>query len=134
MSISVLNHTGPMQEGQGYTLQCAVQQAAPVGKLQVVFYQGQRELASMQSNSSQELRKPQDQNFTLDFRPGEKDNGDSLRCEVSLDLDIAPPRPVVTSTNMTALVHCKSQRSRRLPMCSCISFDASGDSPQCTQS
>lgn len=114
MSISVVNHTGPMLEGQQYTLQCAVQQAAPIGKVQVVFYKGQTKLASMQSNSSGEVKKPQDETFTLDFTPSKEDNGDSFRCEASLDLDIPQPRPVVTSTHMTVPVHCKSQDSNLL--------------------
>lgn len=114
VSISLANHTGPMLEGQQYTLQCAVQQAAPIGKVQAVFYKGQTKLASMRSNSRGELKKPQDETFTLDFTPSKEDDGDSFRCEVSLDLDMPQPRPVVTSANMTVPVHCKCQDSNLL--------------------
>lgn len=98
-----------MLEGQQYTLQCAVQQAAPVEKLQVVFYKEQTELLSTQPEGRQDLRNLQNKNFTLDFTPSREDNGVALWCQVSLDLDIPEGRPVVTSTNMTAQVHCKSQ-------------------------
>lgn len=98
-----------MIEGQQYTLQCAVQQAAPVQKLRVVFYKEQTELLSKQPEGSVGPKNPQDKNFTLDFTPSREDNGVAFWCEVSLDLDIPEGRPVVTSTNMTAQVHCKSQ-------------------------
>ncbi|XP_075869579.1 vascular cell adhesion protein 1-like [Nelusetta ayraudi] len=122
--ISVVNHTGPMLEGQQYTLQCAVQQAAPIGKVQVVFYKGQTKLASMRSNSRGELKKPQDETFTLDFTPSKEDDGDSFRCEVSLDLDIPQPRPVVTSANMTVPVHYKPEVD---PLSSEVIFISAGD-------
>lgn len=124
VSISVVNHTGPMLEGQQYTLQCAVQQAAPIGKVQVVFYKGQTKLASMQSNSSGEVTKPQDETFTLDFTPSKEDNGDSFRCEASLDLDIPQPRPVVTSTHMTVPVHYKPEVD---PLSSEVIYISAGD-------
>lgn len=109
VSISLGNHSGPMLEGQWYTLQCAVQHAAPVEKLQVAFYKGQTRLPFRQPRDGRGLKKPQNETFTLDFTPGREDNGAVFWCEVTLDLDIPEGPPVVTSTNMTALVHCKSQ-------------------------
>lgn len=98
-----------MLEGQQYTLQCAVQQAAPVEKLQVVFYKGQTELASTSFKGRRGLKEPQNETFTLNFTPSREDNDVAFWCEVSLDLDVPEGRPVVTSMNMTAVVHCKSQ-------------------------
>lgn len=98
-----------MVEGQKVTLQCAVQQAAPVGKLHVVFYKGQTKLASNQSTGSPDLKQPQDETFTLDFTPSREDDGVAFWCQASLDLDVPGGRPVVRSSNMTALVHCRSE-------------------------
>lgn len=99
-----------MLEGQRYTLQCAVQQAAPVDKVLVVFYKEQTPLASVKFNGTRGLKTPQDENFTLDFRPSREDNGVALWCKVILDLEVPEGRPEVTSTSMTAVVHCKSPR------------------------
>lgn len=108
MSIGLAGHTGPMLEGQRYTLQCAAQQAAPAEKLQAVFYRERTEVASRPPEGSRGLKEPQDKTFTLDFTPRREDNGATYWCKVSLDLDIPEGGPEVWSTNMTALVHCKS--------------------------
>lgn len=107
MSISLVGHSGPMLDGQPYTLQCAVQNAAPIEKLQVAFFKGRTRLAVMPSNGTRGLTGPQNETFTLDFIASKEDNGAPFRCEVGLDLGIS--LPPVTSTDMTALVHCKSQ-------------------------
>lgn len=98
-----------MLEGHQYTLQCAVQKVAPIGRLRVAFYKGQTLLDSMQSNRSIELKKPESQIFNLNVTINREANGVSYWCEAMLDLEMPQPPPVVRSTNMTARVYCKSK-------------------------
>lgn len=107
VSIGLLGHRGPMLEGRNYTLQCAVQQAAPAEKLWALFYKDRTQLASKQPRDRRGLKEPQNRAFTLDFTPTREDNGVALWCQGRLELDVAEGRPAVTSANMTARVHCE---------------------------
>lgn len=98
-----------MLEGHQYTLQCAVQKVAPIERLRVAFYKGQTRLAVMQSNRSEELKKPESQIFSLNVTTGKADNGVSYWCEAMLALEMPQPSPVVKSTTMPAQVYCKSK-------------------------
>uniref|UniRef100_A0A3B4FGN6 Cell adhesion molecule 4-like n=1 Tax=Pundamilia nyererei TaxID=303518 RepID=A0A3B4FGN6_9CICH len=97
VSISFVNHTEMMFENQQYTLQCSVQNVAPVEKLNVTFYRGNTALRHLQSRSEQ--KKPVNETFTLNITPSRKDDGAQYWCEAKLELGPAGPQspPVVTS-------------------------------------
>ncbi|KAL3996798.1 contactin 4 [Sarotherodon galilaeus] len=108
VSISFVNHTGMMFENQQYTLQCSVQNVAPVQNLTVTFYRGNttEETQHLQSNHSEE-KKPANETFTLNITSSREDNGAQYWCEAKLELGPAGPQrpPVVTSEKLPAIVH-----------------------------
>ncbi|XP_062290911.1 intercellular adhesion molecule 1-like isoform X2 [Scomber scombrus] len=102
--LSFLNHFGPMFAGHQYTLQCTVQEVAPISNLNVTFYRGQTELQRRQSSST--TMEPVNETFTLDINPS-KDDGGLYWCEAELELGAEGPQPppVVMSQKIPATVY-----------------------------
>ncbi|XP_052408318.1 hemicentin-1 isoform X12 [Carassius gibelio] len=91
VSISTVNHRGPMKEGQQYELQCDVHDVAPVQYLTVKWYKGQTLLH--QTTFSDTDKTPVNKTVTLLIRPDRADDGAQYRCEAELDLGAEGPQP-----------------------------------------
>uniref|UniRef100_H2M239 Ig-like domain-containing protein n=1 Tax=Oryzias latipes TaxID=8090 RepID=H2M239_ORYLA len=112
VSISVLNHSGPMLEKSQYNLVCEVGDVAPAENLTVTFYRGQTELGKAQYSRTTS-RKPENGSFSLSLNATKEDDGAQFSCGAKLELGPeGPQRPlVVRSQSLTATVHCKSKEN-----------------------
>ncbi|KAK2916675.1 hypothetical protein QQF64_025247 [Cirrhinus molitorella] len=111
VSISFVNHRGPMIEGKQYELQCDVQDVAPVQSLTVKWYKGQTRLN--QTTYTDTIKTPVNEVATLLIRPDRADDGAQYRCETELDLGAEGPQtpPKKTSISLNAEVHYKPKHS-----------------------
>ena len=108
VSISPLNHTGPMVEGTEYQLQCDVLNVAPVQNLTVTWYRGNETIKTDYSDQSN-LTTPVNESYILTITPSREDDGALYRCEVQLNLgpEGPHPSPVKTSEHHHMSVHCE---------------------------
>ncbi|XP_066532014.1 vascular cell adhesion protein 1 [Hoplias malabaricus] len=91
VSISTVNHTGPMTEGKLYELQCEIQNVAPVRFLTVNWFKGD---TLVEKKSFTDLTKtPVNVSETLQISPSRDDNATQYRCEAKLDLGAEGPQP-----------------------------------------
>ena len=104
VSISFVNHTGPLLEGHQYILQCRVQDVAPVQNLTVTFYRGDSVLGPVQSSSTS-VETPVTETFTASFYPSREDDGLQYWCEAKLNLGAQGPAlpPVMRSQKLHAI-------------------------------
>ncbi|XP_026114089.1 hemicentin-1-like [Carassius auratus] len=112
VSISIVNHTGPMIEGQQYELQCDVHDVAPVQNLTVKWYKGQTLLD--QTTFTEDSKTPVNVNTTLLIRPDRDDDGAQYWCEAQLDLGEEGPQPPPkeTSDPLNITVYYKPKHSK----------------------
>ncbi|XP_073686324.1 vascular cell adhesion protein 1-like [Garra rufa] len=97
VSISIVNHSGPMMEGNQYQLQCDVHDVSPVQYLTVKWYKGQTLLD--QTTFTDTIKTPVNETATLLIRPDRADNGAQYRCEAELKLGAEGPQPPPTVTS-----------------------------------
>ncbi|XP_053275379.1 intercellular adhesion molecule 1 isoform X1 [Pleuronectes platessa] len=111
VSVSFLNHSGPLFESRNYTLQCEVQNVAPIRSVHVTFFRGQTELGQKLSLSKPQ-EKPVTEVFSLGISTTKEDHGAQYWCQVKLELGPDGPQtpPMVASKNVTATVHYKPKQ------------------------
>ncbi|XP_035253442.1 hemicentin-1-like isoform X2 [Anguilla anguilla] len=107
VSISVVNHTGPMLEGEQYQLQCEVQNIAPVQNLTVKWYKG--ETLENQTSYDALTKTPVNVSSTLLMKPTSADDGAQYSCVAELELGPEGPQPPpeVKSDPLNITVHYK---------------------------
>ncbi|XP_067088826.1 intercellular adhesion molecule 1-like [Osmerus mordax] len=84
VSISPLNHTGPMVEGTEYQLQCDVLNVAPVRNLTVTWYKGNETIKT--DSYGDQSKTPVNKSPILTITPSREDDGALYRCEAQLNL------------------------------------------------
>lgn len=112
VSLRFVNHSGPLIVNHTYTVECVVEDVAPVKSLIVSFYKGDTQLAQSKFNGKD--KKPVTKAVTHDISPSREDNGAQYWCEARLDLGLGGPEhpPVVESENITSTVHYKPYQDR----------------------
>ncbi|KAG5832799.1 hypothetical protein ANANG_G00294970 [Anguilla anguilla] len=91
VSISAVNHTGPMLEGKQYQLRCEVQNIAPVQYLTVKWYKG--ETLENQTSYDALTKTPVTVSSTLLIKPTSADDGAQYSCVAELELGPEGPQP-----------------------------------------
>ncbi|XDV12575.1 hypothetical protein PO909_001206 [Leuciscus waleckii] len=97
VSISTVNHNGPMMEGNQYELQCDVLNVAPVQYLTVNWYKGQTLVN--QTIFTDTIKTPVNKTSKLLIRPDRADDGAQYWCEAKLELGEEGPQPPLTNTS-----------------------------------
>ncbi|KAM6957670.1 intercellular adhesion molecule 2-like [Aplochiton taeniatus] len=106
VSITTVNHTGPMMAGKEYQLLCDVQNIAPVQYLTLRWYRGPSEVYN-HSFADLTPTSPVQVSSILLITPTKADDGAQYRCVAELDLGPEGPQPppTVTSEALNATVH-----------------------------
>ncbi|TSO47183.1 Vascular cell adhesion protein 1 [Bagarius yarrelli] len=89
VSIGTLDHTGPMIEGNNYTLRCDIRNVAPVHLLTVNWYKGKYHIKNESFPSGTEFLA--NKTATLTIFPSRNDNITSYSCEAELQLPLKNP-------------------------------------------
>ncbi|XDV12630.1 hypothetical protein PO909_001246 [Leuciscus waleckii] len=95
VSISTVNHNGPMMERNQYELQCDVLNVAPVQNLTVNWYKGQTLVD--QTIFTDTIKTPVNKTSKLLIRPDRADDGAQYWCEAKLELGEEGPQPPPTA-------------------------------------
>ncbi|KAJ8345601.1 hypothetical protein SKAU_G00297940 [Synaphobranchus kaupii] len=106
VSISAVNHTGPMLEGKQYQLQCEVQNIAPVQYLTLRWYRGRTEVYN-HTFSDLTPDTPVQVSSILLVTPTGADDGAQYSCVAQLELGPEGPQPPpeVKSEPLSITVH-----------------------------
>ncbi|XP_030646271.1 intercellular adhesion molecule 5-like [Chanos chanos] len=109
VSISYVNHTGPVMEKTQYELQCDIKNIAPLQYLSVRWYKGQTLVDSQ--TFTDDSKTPVSVPVPLLITPSRADDGAQYRCEAELDLGAEGPQPppVVKSETLNMTVHYASE-------------------------
>ncbi|XP_053348650.1 hemicentin-1-like isoform X1 [Clarias gariepinus] len=103
VSISTVNHTGPMMEGRDYELQCDIRNVAPLKLLTVKWFKGNESVGNINfpNNST---KNPVNQSTRLQISPSANV---TYRCEAMLNLGPRGPQPspIVKSNKLNITVH-----------------------------
>ncbi|KAK9978041.1 hypothetical protein ABG768_019815 [Culter alburnus] len=114
VSISTVNHIGPMKEGNQYELQCDVLNVAPVQYLTVKWYKGQTLVD--QTIFTDTIKTPVDETVTLMIHPDRSDDGVQYRCEAELDLGEEGPQPPPKVTSDPLSVEVNGTHADECPL------------------
>ncbi|KAK7168135.1 hypothetical protein R3I94_002248 [Phoxinus phoxinus] len=95
VSISTVNHSGPMIEGNQYELQCDVLNVAPAQNLTVNWYKGQTLVN--QTIFTDTINTPVNKTSKLLICPDRADDGAQYWCEAKLELGEEGPQPPPTA-------------------------------------
>ncbi|KAJ7992519.1 hypothetical protein DPEC_G00279520 [Dallia pectoralis] len=106
VSISPLNHAGPMVEGTENNLLCDIKNVAPLQNLVVKWYKGNESILNV-TYSHLSIKTAGDVFPNLTITPSRDDDGAQYRCEAELDLGPEGPQPppTVTSEPLDITVH-----------------------------
>lgn len=112
VSLRFVTHSGPLIVNHTYTVECIVEDVAPVKNLIVSFHKGDTLLE--QSKFDSEVKKPVTKAVTLDINPSREDDGAQYWCKARLDLGPGGPEhpPVVESENITSTVYYMPYQDR----------------------
>lgn len=105
VSISIVDHTGPMTAGKKYDLQCDIQNFAPVNVLTVSWYKGNI-LIKHRGFNELPIKTPSNKTVTLKINPSTNEVEAQYRCEAKLKLG-SHPSPIVKSNLLDTVVHCE---------------------------
>ncbi|XP_034542770.1 cell adhesion molecule 3-like [Notolabrus celidotus] len=108
VSFSFGNNTGPLMINTLYTLECTIENVAPIGNVEAVFYKDGNPFGQVMKTLLED-KKPTTQSFPLSRILFEYDNGSEYWCEsvFKLKSEGQQPPPVVRSQRSTAIVHYK---------------------------
>ncbi|GAA6081768.1 hemicentin-1-like isoform X1, partial [Tachysurus ichikawai] len=123
VSISFVNHIGPMTAGKKYELQCDIENFAPVHVLAVFWYKGDQPLKN-RGFSDLPTKTPSNKIVTLKVQANRTDSDAPYRCEARLKLGAAGPQPppIVTSNLLPTEVQYK-------PVITCSDWSAMVNTP-----
>ncbi|XP_077381188.1 intercellular adhesion molecule 1-like [Festucalex cinctus] len=108
VEFGILNHDGPMLEGQQYTLYCRVTKAAPLKNLIVTLYQGNNVLGQHHLKNNTE-KKPTDKMFVNVINATKENNGAEYQCLTQLDMRPDSGDYTDLSQKLTTIVYYKPQ-------------------------
>ncbi|CAL8284611.1 unnamed protein product [Boreogadus saida] len=105
VSVSVQNHSGPLQEGRRYTLQCDVFNVAPLAAL-TVSWLWKGEIIQTKTYDDNLTKTPENVSFTWKITAFRSYSNDMITCLTILDpKQDGPSQQVNTSTDFQVVVH-----------------------------